>query len=473
MVLWAISYRIWPEKQRTFAESPFNPVDRLVFSDALLLQLRGVRARRPLVARARAPARRAGARRLAKRSRAQAGWRTRRTRARSCTSSWPAGASAAWSWPSTPTSARMSWRSSSRQRRSSSPGALPPRRRARLRGTGLRDACRARRVRLPGVPRDRRQLRGLEGGLQPLLQGGHPLPARGGRLPVGRGVGRGGAACGLRSFQGRQPRRVSRRSWSTRAPTRGSRASTTTTGRRFWTIRRRASHDGRFATLLHKTVPESSAFGMILERRPDYRVVQSSALSVFQHEPFTWQVDGDDFVYQDALNRAAVFFDEALDAWLRGKTPDERERFIDTIYELFASTEASTWAEFQEKPVREHAAAARRALEAGRRRRRASSGRRWAAGRHIERRDRQALQARPAHLAAAAPRSVRSRERRRRMSEVSAAGGIEERGAAGAVRTTPRAWRCSWPRRTPGRPPSCRRSWPLPRRRRSPAAASR
>ena len=101
-------------------------------------------------------------------------------------------------------------------------------------------------------------------------------------------------------------------------------------------------HDGRFATLLHKTVPESSAFGMILERRPDYRVVQSSALSVFQHEPFSWQVDGDDFVYQDALNRAAVFFDEALDAWLRGKTPAERERFIDTIYELFASTEAST-----------------------------------------------------------------------------------------------------------------------------------
>ncbi|RDB62386.1 hypothetical protein C1878_08700 [Gordonibacter sp. 28C] len=106
--------------------------------------------------------------------------------------------------------------------------------------------------------------------------------------------------------------------------------------------------DARFASLLHKTVPESSAFGMILERRADYRVVQSSALSVFQHEPFSWQVEDRDFVYQEALNPSAVFFDEALDAWLRGKTPRERERFIDTIYELFASTEASTWAEFQE-----------------------------------------------------------------------------------------------------------------------------
>ena len=96
-------------------------------------------------------------------------------------------------------------------------------------------------------------------------------------------------------------------------------------------------------------MPESSAFGMILERRADYRVVRSSAMSVFQHEPFTWLTEDDDFVYQEALNPSAVFFDEALDAWLRSKAPDERERFIDTIYELFASTEAGTWSEFQTK----------------------------------------------------------------------------------------------------------------------------
>lgn len=107
--------------------------------------------------------------------------------------------------------------------------------------------------------------------------------------------------------------------------------------------------DTRFASLLHKTVPESSAFGMILERRADYRVVRSSAMSVFQHEPFTWLTEGSDFVYQEALNPSAVFFDEALDTWLRSKTPDERERFIDTIYDLFASTEANTWSEFQTK----------------------------------------------------------------------------------------------------------------------------
>lgn len=106
-----------------------------------------------------------------------------------------------------------------------------------------------------------------------------------------------------------------------------------------------------FGVKLHKTVPESSAFGMILERRPDYRVVRSTKLSVFQHEPFSWIVEGCDFVCQDELNPSAQFFDDALDTWLRGKTPEERERFIDTIYELFMSTEASTWADFQAKLV--------------------------------------------------------------------------------------------------------------------------
>lgn len=104
-----------------------------------------------------------------------------------------------------------------------------------------------------------------------------------------------------------------------------------------------------FSQLLHKTVPESSAFGMILERREDYRVVQSTALSVFQHEPFSWKVEGPDFLYQESLNPSAAFFDSALDTWLRRRTTAERERFIDTIYELFVSTEANTWGEFQEK----------------------------------------------------------------------------------------------------------------------------
>lgn len=103
-----------------------------------------------------------------------------------------------------------------------------------------------------------------------------------------------------------------------------------------------------FKEKLHKTVPESSIFGMILEHRDDYAVVQSDASGIFQHNPFTWLVDDDDFLYQDGLNASAALFDETLDRWLRSCTPEQRETFIDTFYDLIVSSDATTWHEFQE-----------------------------------------------------------------------------------------------------------------------------
>lgn len=96
-----------------------------------------------------------------------------------------------------------------------------------------------------------------------------------------------------------------------------------------------------------KTIPESSIFGMILERRVDYRVVHSDAFTVFQHRPFNWLTSGHDFSYADELNDNARLFDDVLDSWLRSSTPEQRQIFLDTLFDLVKSTEASNWEEFQ------------------------------------------------------------------------------------------------------------------------------
>ena len=99
-------------------------------------------------------------------------------------------------------------------------------------------------------------------------------------------------------------------------------------------------------------MPESSIFGMVLEHRDDYAVVQSDATGIFQHNPFTWLVDDTDFLYQEGLNASAALFDETLDRWLKSVTPEQRERFIDTFYDLIASTtDSNTWQEFWEGGV--------------------------------------------------------------------------------------------------------------------------
>lgn len=103
-----------------------------------------------------------------------------------------------------------------------------------------------------------------------------------------------------------------------------------------------------FLAKLHKTVPESSIFGMILEHRDDYLVVQSDATGPYQHKPFTWIVEGADFAYQEELNASARLFDTTLDRWLRSCTPEQRECFIDTVYELIVSSDATSWKQFQE-----------------------------------------------------------------------------------------------------------------------------
>ena len=50
-----------------------------------------------------------------------------------------------------------------------------------------------------------------------------------------------------------------------------------------------------FKDKLDKTVPESSIFGMMLEHRDDFSVVQSQATGIFQHNPFSWLTCDDDF----------------------------------------------------------------------------------------------------------------------------------------------------------------------------------
>ncbi len=105
--------------------------------------------------------------------------------------------------------------------------------------------------------------------------------------------------------------------------------------------------DHHFQDILHKTVPESSVFGMILERRHDYDIVESTAFAFMQHAPLTWIVEGDAFLRQEQLSASAGFFDQTLNDWCLSFTPEERGRFIDTVYEMLKSTDAKTWAEFQ------------------------------------------------------------------------------------------------------------------------------
>ena len=79
--------------------------------------------------------------------------------------------------------------------------------------------------------------------------------------------------------------------------------------------------DPAYRAKLFKTVPSSSIFGLMLESRRDYRIVQSDARVFLSHSPFTWLVEGPTSSTMRSSPRGSYAFDRSLDEWMRSVDP--------------------------------------------------------------------------------------------------------------------------------------------------------
>jgi len=105
--------------------------------------------------------------------------------------------------------------------------------------------------------------------------------------------------------------------------------------------------DARWAdapALVNKTIPESSLVGMLFERQENaFDVVCSTNSGILQHAPLSWEVDGCDFVLASGIDWMSERFDAAVNEWVAGMTRDERERFVDTVFDVFAASGVQTF----------------------------------------------------------------------------------------------------------------------------------
>ncbi len=95
-----------------------------------------------------------------------------------------------------------------------------------------------------------------------------------------------------------------------------------------------------------KTVPQSSIIGMLLEQHENYQIVQSNEKSFWQHNPFTWCIEDGKFCPVEEFTKDAVFINNAVHSWLADISREERERFIDLIYELSENVEVDNFLDF-------------------------------------------------------------------------------------------------------------------------------
>lgn len=96
----------------------------------------------------------------------------------------------------------------------------------------------------------------------------------------------------------------------------------------------------RLAGRIHRTVPQDSFVGMLMESQAPLRVVHSTDRGVQQHSPFTWEIDGDDFVYQDGLTDNAKFTQAVFSEWIAGYTDKEAAAVVEALFEALEASGA-------------------------------------------------------------------------------------------------------------------------------------
>lgn len=104
---------------------------------------------------------------------------------------------------------------------------------------------------------------------------------------------------------------------------------------------------------LHKTLPQSSTVGMLLEYQDNYSVVKSNEFWFMQHDPFSWQVAKDDFIYEEHITQTAKYTNTTINQWLQSATPKERELFIDTLYSVINKTNITRVDQFKDNIIQD------------------------------------------------------------------------------------------------------------------------
>ncbi len=98
----------------------------------------------------------------------------------------------------------------------------------------------------------------------------------------------------------------------------------------------------RIADRITTIVPQSSVVGRLLEHDRNMQVVYSTASGVMQHDGFSWEVLGTEFVRLKDFSREGKLLDETIDRWAESLSPQQREAFADAVYEVLTATGART-----------------------------------------------------------------------------------------------------------------------------------
>ena len=74
------------------------------------------------------------------------------------------------------------------------------------------------------------------------------------------------------------------------------------------------------------------------------------SVGLFQHNPYNWQVVGNEFKKVDELGRSSLFLNETFNEWIYSLSDEELQAYSEIWYEVMQEANITTTLEFAKDP---------------------------------------------------------------------------------------------------------------------------
>ena len=102
-------------------------------------------------------------------------------------------------------------------------------------------------------------------------------------------------------------------------------------------------------------IPQSSVIGMLLEHEEPYMVIKSKTVSILQHDPYSWEVLGKEFIPVQEITAESQFLDATIKTWFAEMTNQERNQLVDVMFALLGTGGVdNTWEIIHPKNIRNY-----------------------------------------------------------------------------------------------------------------------
>lgn len=96
-------------------------------------------------------------------------------------------------------------------------------------------------------------------------------------------------------------------------------------------------------------IPEMAVIGQLFNHNEKQFVVKSGADLLFQHDLFTWEVLGKDFIYEFGVSQESIYLRYKFHTLIDSMSKDERIFLVNSLFKLFTLSECKTLTDVSNK----------------------------------------------------------------------------------------------------------------------------